>query len=185
MNSGVSTALHVAALFCSLSILSIGGGNSVLPEMHRKSVATYQWLTDRQFADVFALSQAAPGPSILIVTMIGYEAGARAGGMALGVAMALLATVSMILPAGLMVFLVGRMWDSLKDSPVRVAVEKGLAPLAVGLVLASGWVLLQASDHGPSAWALTALCTVIFTRTNWSPLLIVGLCALAGYLGWV
>ncbi|MCX7869269.1 MAG: chromate transporter, partial [Terrimicrobiaceae bacterium] len=145
----------------------------------------YGWLTDRQFADVFALSQAAPGPSILIVTMIGYEAGARAGGPVLGVGLAVLATMCMILPAGMLVFLVGRVWDSLRDSPARHAIEAGLAPLAVGLVLASGWVMLGASDHGPAAWGLTAVCTVIFTFTRWSPLLVVGVAALAGYLGWV
>ena len=70
----MKTLVQIFFLFSSLSLLSIGGGNSVLPEMHRQSVGTYDWLTDNQFADVFAISQAGPGPSILIVTLIGYKA---------------------------------------------------------------------------------------------------------------
>ena len=70
----LETLLRILLLFSSLSLLSIGGGNTVLPEMHTKSVVDYHWLTDSQFADVFAISQAAPGPSILIVTLIAYFA---------------------------------------------------------------------------------------------------------------
>ena len=69
-----TTLIRIILLFSSLSILSIGGGNTVLPEMHPKSVNDYHWLTDSQFADIFAISQAAPGPSILIVTLVGYKA---------------------------------------------------------------------------------------------------------------
>mgnify|MGYP000585235743 CR=1 FL=1 len=68
------TLIQILLLFSSLSILSIGGGNTVLPEMHHKAVSNYHWLTDKQFADIFAISQSAPGPSILIVTMLGYKA---------------------------------------------------------------------------------------------------------------
>jgi chromate transporter len=177
--------VQIVVLFTSLSVLSIGGGNSVLPEMHRKAVADYGWVTDAQFANVFAISQAAPGPSILIVTMLGYEAGARAGGLALGSACGLLATVCMIVPAGILVYLVGSAWARAAESPWRHAIERGLAPLTVGLVLASGWVMAQASDHGIAAYTLTALCTVIFTTTKVNPLWVVAAAGFVGYLGWV
>ncbi len=70
----LQTALRICLLFGTASLLSIGGGNSVVPEMQLKAVHAYHWLTDAQFADIFAIAQVAPGPSILIVTLIGYQA---------------------------------------------------------------------------------------------------------------
>lgn len=173
----LQTLLQLFVLFSSLSILSIGGGNTVLPEMHRKAVTVDHWLTDGEFADVFAISQTAPGPSILIVTLIGYKAA--------GVVGAIVATIAMILPAAVLVFLLARVWERAKDSALRAAVEKGFAPLTVGLILASGWVMTRAADHDWRAWLLTAVCTVIFIRTKWSPLTLVALASLLGWLGWV
>lgn len=173
----IRTLTQVLILFSSLSILSIGGGNTVLPEMHRKAVDSYHWLSDKQFADVFAISQAAPGPSILIVTIIGYKAA--------GIPGALLATIAMMLPAGILVYLVSRVWEKAKDSAFRKAVEKGLAPLTVGLILASGWVMSKAADHDWRAYILTAVCTAIFTTTKINPLFIVAAAGVVGWLGWI
>ena len=97
-----ATALQICLLFGGASLLSIGGGNSVVPEIELQAVGTYHWLTQAQFADLFALAQAAPGPSILIVTLVGYSAA--------GVMGALLATVAMVLPAGVLVFVFARLW---------------------------------------------------------------------------
>lgn len=180
------TFLQIFTLFTSLSLLSIGGGNTVIPEMHLKSVRDYHWMSDNQFADVFAISQAAPGPSILIVTLIGYKAGLGAGwGQVSGILGAILATLAMMIPAGLLVFLVARVWERAKDSALRKAVEKGFAPLTVGLVLASGWVMSRAADHGWQAWILTGVCTVIFTTTKINPLIVVAAAGLIGWLGWI
>ena len=170
----VKTLIHIFLLFSSLSILSIGGGNTVLPEMHKKAVGDYHWLTDKQFADVFAISQAAPGPSILIVTMIGYKAA--------GITGALLATIAMMIPAGILVYLVSRVWERAKDSPARKAIEKGFAPLTVGLILASAWTMSKAADHDWRAFLLTGICTAIFSTTKINPLIIV---AVAGFIGWL
>lgn len=169
----VRTLIHILTLFSSLSLLSIGGGNTVLPEMHLKAVRDYGWLTDGQFADVFAISQAAPGPSILIVTLIGYKAA--------GVLGAILATLAMMIPAGIMVYIVAQVWERAKDSPVRHAIEKGFAPLTVGLVLASGYVMGRTADHDWRAYLLTGVCTALFVFTKINPLIVV---AIAGVLGW-
>ena len=168
---------HVLILFSSLSLLSIGGGNTVIPDMQRKAVKSYDWLTDKQFADVFAISQAAPGPSILIVTILGYKAAGFTG--------AVLATVAMMFPAGVLVYLVSRIWNNAADSPLRKAIEHGFAPLTVGLVLASGYVMSHAADHDWRAYILTGICTVICTKTKINPLLIVGGAAIVGWLGWI
>lgn len=176
------TILQIFALFGTLSILSIGGGNTVLPEMQLQSVTKYGWLEPKQFADLFAISQAAPGPSILIVTLIGY----RAGGEGFwGVVGAILATMAMIIPAGFLVYFTARFWNSAKDAKWRKAVERGFAPLTVGLVLASGVIVAKSADHGCREWALTALATVIFTCTKTNPLIVVGAAGLIGWLGWV
>lgn len=171
------TLVQLIAVFGSLSLLSIGGGNTVLPQMHLDVVETYHWLNDRQFADVFAISQAAPGPSILIVTLVGYAAAGWVG--------ALVATVAMLVPAGALVYFMARFWNSAKDAAWRRAVEKGFAPLTVGLVLASGVIVAKSADHGYREWALTAVATVIFTCTKANPLLIVGAAGLIGWLGWL
>jgi chromate transporter len=186
----IRTFIHLLTLFAGLSLMSIGGGNTVLPEMHLKAVRDYNWMSDSQFADIFAISQAAPGPSILIVTLVGYKAGLSAvpadwppewvqvGGFA----GAILATAAMMIPAGILVFLVARVWESAKDSAFRKAVEKGFAPLTVGLVLASGYVMSQTADHDWRAYLLTGVCTALFVFTKINPLVVV---AAAGVLGWL
>ena len=178
----VKTLLQIVLLFSSLSLLSIGGGNTVLPEMHHKTVGDYHWMTDSQFANIFAISQAAPGPSILIVTLIGYKAGLTAGGELMGVFGAILATAAMIFPAGLLVYFVVQFWERARNSPVRHAIEKGFAPLTVGLVLASGYVMSRAADQDWRAYLLTGVCTLVFVFTKINPLIVV---AIAGFLGWL
>jgi chromate transporter len=169
-----TTALQLCLLFGGASLMSIGGGNSVVPEIELQAVGTYHWLTQAQFADLFALAQAAPGPSILIVTLVGYSAA--------GVAGALLATAAMVVPSGLLVFGFARLWGRIESSPWRLAFEHGLAPVAVGLIAASGVIVARAADHSPAQFALTALATVAFCATKVSPIVVV---ALAGFVGWL
>jgi len=173
----MKTWLQIVLLFGSLSLLSIGGGNSVLPEMHRQSVNDYHWLTDDQFAGVFAISQAAPGPSILIVTLIGYKAA--------GIFGALLATIAVILPAGALVYCVSKFWEQSARSPIRSAIEKGFAPLTVGLVLATAYIMGRSTTHDWRSYLLTVLCAIVFIFTKINPLIVVGIAGLAGFLGWV
>lgn len=173
------TIAQILGLFGMLSVLSIGGGNTVIPEMHLQAVSQFHWLDSRQFADLFAISQAAPGPSMLIVTLLGYKAG---GEGFWGVVGAVLATVAMITPAALLVYFSARFWNSAKEAKWRKAVERGFAPLTVGLVLASGVIVAKSADHGYREWALTAVATVIFTCTKTNPLVVVGI---AGLIGWL
>jgi chromate transporter len=173
----MKTWLQILILFGSLSLLSIGGGSSVLPEMHQRSVNDYRWLTDTQFADVFAISQAAPGPSILIVTLIGYKAA--------GIFGAFLATAAVIIPAGALVYLVSRFWEHAARSPIRTAIEKGFAPLTVGLVLATAYVLGRSTEHDWRSYLLTAICAGVFIFTKVNPLIVVATAGLAGFLGWL
>ncbi len=182
-NDRVNTYVQLAILFTSLSLLSIGGGNAVLPEMHMKAVRGEHWLTDSQFADVFSISQAAPGPSILIVALVGYGAGLSVGGVPGAILGGIIATVAMIMPAGILVYVVTLFWQKAQKSRLRYAVEKGFAPLTVGLILATSLVMSRAADHDWRAYLLTGVCTVIFVFTKTNPLIVVLAAAAIGYFG--
>lgn len=179
----MSTYLQLVILFGSLSLMSIGGGNAVLPEMHLRSVSQDHWLTNAQFADLFSISQTAPGPSILIVGMVGYAAGLPVGGVAGGVLGGVIATAAMVIPAASLVYGITLFWQKAEQSKWRIAVEKGFAPLTVGLILASSLVMSRAADHDWKAYLLTAVCTLIFVRTKLNPLLIVAVAGAVGYFG--
>ena len=181
----MKTYLSLLSMFGTLSLLSIGGGNTVLPEMHLRAVNGYHWLTDGQFADIFSISQAAPGPSILIVSLVGYAAGLQVSGVLGGILGGVIATVAMILPAALLMYLVTLSWKRAEKSKWRVAVEKGFAPLTVGLILATSLVMSRAADHDWRAYLITAVATVIFVRTETNPLIVVAAAAVLGYLGFV
>lgn len=179
----MTTYLHLVALFASLSLLSIGGGNAVLPEMHLKAVNGAHWLTNSQFADIFSISQAAPGPSILIVALVGYAAGLPVGGVAGGILGGVIATASMVIPAATLVYVITLFWQKAQESRLRYAVEKGFAPLTVGLILATSLVMSRAADHDWRAYLLTGICTAIFVFSKTNPLIVVGAAGLVGYLG--
>ncbi len=179
----MSTYLQLVILFGSLSLMSIGGGNAVLPEMHLRSVSQDHWLTNAQFADLFSISQTAPGPSILIVAMVGYAAGLPVGGVMGGVLGGVIATAAMVIPAASLVYGITLFWQKAEQSKWRIAVEKGFAPLTVGLILASSLVMSRAADHDWKAYLLTAVCTLIFVRTKLNPLLIVAAAGVIGYFG--
>jgi len=170
-------------MFASLSLLSIGGGNAVLPDMHRQAVGGHHWMTDSQFADIFSISQSAPGPSILIVTLVGYGAGLSVGGVPGGIVGGLIATAAMITPAASLMYAVTRVWHKAQKSKLRYAVEKGFAPLTVGLIMATSLVMSRAADHDWRAYLLTAICTAIFVFTKFNPLIIVGAAGVIGYFG--
>ena len=166
--------LPLASFFGMLSLLSIGGSNSVVPEMARHAVDEEHWLTAKAFSDVFGISQAAPGPSNLIVALIGYKVD--------GVPGALAAQLAMMLPAGLVMLLVTRIWLSTSERRRHVAMEHGLGPIAVGLVLASGVTVARGAGLSTAGYIAAAFCTLLFWKTKVSPLPIL---AAAGVLGWL
>jgi chromate transporter len=171
------TLLQLIVMFGSLSLLSFGGTNTVLPEMHRQAVTVNRWLTDQEFASVFAISQAAPGPSSLIVSLVGLKAAGWIG--------ALVATVAMFGPAVMLSFAASRAWEHFRDAKWRIAAEKGLAPITVGLILASGLVITRAADHGWSAITLTVVTTILLVTTRVNPLFVMVGAGILGGLGLV
>ncbi|MEO8134579.1 MAG: chromate transporter [Betaproteobacteria bacterium] len=167
--------LDVAQQFLLLSLLSIGGANALIPEIHLRAVEIEHWMTDADFSQMFALSQAAPGPNVLIVSLVGWQAAGALGGV--------VATVAMCGPSSLLTYQVAAMWDRFRDAPLRIAIQRGLAPVTVGLVLASGYVLTRTIDHGWAAFAVTAISLALATMTRLHPLWMLAAGAVLGAAG--
>ncbi len=158
--------LSLAAVFAPLSLFSIGGGASLLAEIEHQSVAVHHWTTQREFADLFAISRAAPGPGTMLSALIGWKVAGWSG--------AATATVALYLPSSLLVFGLSRVWGRWRGSLWHSAVERGLAPIAAGLVLAGGIAVLQAAG-GAAVWAAAAVSTVVLLRwPDLNPLILFG-----------
>ncbi|HEX5213682.1 MAG TPA: chromate transporter [Pseudolabrys sp.] len=175
MNQHPLTSL--AGYFALLSLFAVGGANAAIPEMHRVAVNVMQWMNDRQFADMYAIAQLAPGPNVVIVALIGYHVAGFAGA---GVAIA-----AMCGPTCALAFLVARTWDRFKEARWRVAIQAGMVPLSLGLIAASAFVLARAADHNVYAGLITAAtaATAFFTRVN--PLWIFLVAGVLGLGGWL
>jgi chromate transporter len=172
MNSNLWSIL---LLFGSLSLVSVGGGNTVIPDIHREAVLVRHWLSDAEFAAAFAIAQAAPGPGSLLVALVGWKAAGWPGAFA--------ATAAMLGPACILTYFSCRLWLRFRDSRWQGAIEKGLAPIAIGLIFASGWIIAQEVSRGLVSYAFTAVTIWIVARTGISPLLVMVLAGLAGIAG--
>jgi chromate transporter len=161
MNSDTNPIWTLAWTFGVMSLFAVGGANSALPEMHRVAVDVQHWLTDKQFADAFAISQLSPGPNVLIVTLIGYSVA--------GVAGALVATLAMCLPTALMAYGVSRVLTRSSHSRWPAIIQAALVPLSIGLMGASGYILARTSDHTWVAAAITIGAAVGASATKLNP----------------
>ncbi len=160
----------LAAIFVPLSFATIGGGQGIVAEMHRQAVDVQAWMPEQQFMADFALSRLAPGPGSLLVTLIGWQVGGWAG--------ALVASLAIFLPSSLLLYGLARLWARYRGRPWQRAVERGLAPVAAGLILASSLTVLQAAQGGWIAWAVAASATILLLRTRLSPFVVLGAGAL-------
>ena len=173
----LDTLIYLAVHFAILSLFAIGGAMAVVPEMHREAVEVSHWMTDRQFADLFAIGQAAPGPNIIIVTLIGYQAA--------GIAGALTATLAMCGPTCVLTYYVSRTFDKYRDARWRIVVQAGLVPVSVGLFGAGAFVIARAADISASAFAITLATAAIAYWTRFNPLWMFAAAGLLGYFGYV
>jgi len=163
--------------FVALSLFAVGGANAAIPEMHRIAVEVMHWMTDRQFADMFAISQASPGPNVILVTLIGYHVAGFSG--------ALVATLAMIGPTCVLAFAMARVWDRFKEARWRIALQAGLVPVSLGLIAASAFVLARTADHNLVAGLVTAATAVVAFATRISPLWLFVAGGLLGLTGWL
>src|SRR5579862_949624 len=157
MSEGIGGSLVALGLvFAPLSLLSFGGGNAVIADIAQQSIAVHHWTSEREFADLFALSRAAPGPGSMLATLIGWKVARTPG--------AFVATLAFYLPSALLVFGAARVWGRWRGSRWHSAIERGLAPVAAGLFLSGGIVVLRASPAGWPVWAAATVTTAALLR---------------------
>lgn len=168
---------QLAIDFSLLSLFAFGGVVTVLPEMHRSVVQVHGWMTGAEFAQLFALAQASPGPNILVVSLIGWKVAGLAG--------AAVATAAVCAPSSILTYAVSRVWQRFRGARWRNVVEDGLVPVTVGLMLAGGYLITLAADHSLLALVITAATagTVLTTRIH--PLWLLAAGGLLGFAGWV
>ena len=180
--------------FMSLSLLAVGGAITTAPDMHRYLVDQRHWLTEGQFTSSIALAQAAPGPNVLFVALMGWNIGLNAGdgtGMmawsyaALGVAIAM---VGIMLPSTTLTFLAARWGHNNRELRAVRAFKQGMGPIVIALLIATSWIL--ASSHGSELknwpmWLLTGVSALLVWRTKLHLLWLLGAGALLGWVGWV
>lgn len=163
--------------FALLSLMAFGGGNATLPEMQRLVVEQYHWMSAATFSELFAVAQAAPGPNVLVVSLIGLQLAGIPGFLAV--------TAAFCLPSSLLMYGFARWWQGVGDAPWRKAVHDAVGPMAVGLVLASGW-LMAGSVCGPGqlfALLLVAATVGLVLALPWNPLWWIAAGALLGLSG--
>jgi chromate transporter len=164
--------------FGLMSLFAVGGANAAIPEMHRVAVDIRHWLTERQFADIYAISQLSPGPNVLIVTLIGYSVA--------GVAGALAATLAMCVPTAALAYYVSRLViRSSSKSRWPAIIQAALVPLSIGLMAASALIVAQAADRTWAALLVTLAAAGVAAATRLNPLWILlagGILGLAGLI---
>ncbi len=167
--------------FLVLSLLAIGGAITTAPDMHRYVVVEHHWINDAQFSASIAIAQAAPGPNVLFVAVIGWNVAGPIG--------ALVTMVGTLLPSTALTLLATRWGARRRETRGVRAFTTGLTPLTIGLLVATGWVLARPyvaeGPHAFGALALIAIAVGFMLKTRLSPIWIVAIGAVVGALGWV
>ena len=164
--------LELALYFALLSLVSVGGMPSVMPEMQRFVVDLKGWLTPEEFIQAFAVGQAAPGPNVLIASLIGWKVAGLAG--------AIVALGAFCLPAAVVAWWVSDLWDRFKDSPWRLAVQRAIAPIVVAMILSGGVILATPGSPDWRLWLIAGATAAAVVATKLNPL---WLLAAGGALG--
>jgi chromate transporter len=173
----VSPLLSIGLRFMILSLIAVGGVTTIIPEVHRIVVDVHHWVSDAEFTQLFVIARAAPGPNMLLVTLIGWKVGGLPG--------ALVATAAMCLPSCTLSYFAVRVWQRFRGARWREAVEAGLAPITIGLVLATGWLVARGAQAGWMAYAVTAASAVLVLLTRVNPLWLLAGAGVLGLLGLV
>jgi chromate transporter len=161
--------------FGLMSLFAVGGAAAAVPEMHRIAVDVHHWMTDKQFADAFAISQLSPGPNVLIVTLIGYAVA--------GIPGALAATLAMCLPTALLAYCVSRLLHRPGQSRWPAMIQAALVPLSIGLMAASALILAQSTSRTAVAAVLTLSVAVLAFLSRINPLWLLLAGGLLGFAG--
>ena len=158
--------VELGLYFALLSLVSVGGLPSVMPELQRFVVDLKGWLTPEEFIQAFAVGQAAPGPNVLIASLIGWKVGGLPG--------AFIALGAMCFPAAVVAWWVSDLWDRFKDSPWRLAVQRAIAPIVVAMILSGGVVLATPGSPDWRLWLIAGAAAAGTVASKRNPLWCLG-----------
>ncbi len=188
LNLGMADWLQFFLHYLSLSLLAIGGAIATIPDMHRFLVDQNLWLTDAQFNASVAIAQAAPGPNVLFIALMGWNVGMNAGSVVYGLLGITLAMAGMLIPSSVLTYNATQWGHRNRNLRAVRAFKQGMAPIVVALLIATGLILASASgkslDHWP-LWLLAGVSAVIFWRTQLHILWLLAVGALLGWFGWI
>jgi chromate transporter len=175
-----SRLLGLIIVFAPLSLLSFGGGQAIVADIQHQTVEVRHWLTNQEFTDMYAVSRAAPGPSTLVAALIGWQVYGFWG--------AVIATLAIYIPSSIVVYGATSWWHRREGSPRRIAIERGLGPVALGLIFAGVVAVLEAAHIVEASWthprvdplalATMFVCAGVLYFTKFSPYLLIVIVAL-------
>ena len=174
--------------YLMLSLLSVGGAITVAPEMHRYLVDKHAWLTDPQFSASIAIAQAAPGPNVLFVGLLGWNVGLNAGGLPTALLGLAVTMIGVLAPSTTLTYLATRWGHENRDLRAVRAFKQGLAPIVIALLVATGWILATGTNYKLGdwpVWAVTVVSALVVWRTRVHLLWLLGAGALLGWFGLV
>jgi chromate transporter len=160
----MSLLIHLAWTFALLSILAVGGGTAVLPEM-QTLLANQFSIGHTQFVHIYSIGQLAPGPNMLMVLMIGYQI---AGLIGAGVVL-----LSFFLPSSVLCFYIGRLWGRFGESPWRRSIQNALEPISIGLMSSGVYAVAKASIVSGTTLGLALVTLYLILRTKINPVLVI------------
>lgn len=174
--------------YLSLSLLSVGGAISTAPEMHRYLVDEHHWLTESQFNASIAIAQAAPGPNILFVALMGWHVGVNSGSVLMGLFGVLVTMFGILLPSTTLTYLTAQWGHRNRGLRGVRAFKQGMAPIVIALLISTGWILTSANSNAAEdwkLWLLTLAAALVIWRTRLHLLWVLGAGALLGWFGLV
>jgi chromate transporter len=174
--------------YLSLSLLSVGGAITTAPDMHRFLVEQRHWLTDAQFSASIAIAQAAPGPNVLFIAVLGWNVGMNAGGVGSGLLGVLLAMLGILIPSTVLTYTAAQWGHRNRELRAVRAFKQGMAPIVVALLLSTAWLLASAQGSVLQQWPiwlLTVITALVVWRTQLHLLWLLAAGAILGWFGWV
>jgi chromate transporter len=173
----ISTLFSLFFKLTAFSLLAFGGINALLPVLYDLSVNQEHWINGQTFSDYFAIAQAAPGPNLMTVTLIGWNVG--------GVLGAAIATLAISWPSSIMIYFLQRTILNMQDKEKQQAIQFAAGALAVGLVLSAAWQIALQINQSVAAYILTIGTIAIVFFTRWHPLYLIAIGAVLGVLGFI
>ncbi len=172
----MSVLLDLFLTFSRVSLIAIGGANAAIPEIRHAAVDVHQWMSSDTFTHLFAVAQSAPGPNVLIASIIGWQVAGLVG--------LLVATLAMVLPASILAFAIGRLISHFTHRREYKLVQDAVVPVAIGLIIASGIELSLYSAFDILTWIMVVgtMAFVYFTEAN--PMWALLVCAIGGMIAY-